>query len=485
MAINYIPWQDRVIITGYSEIMPCNYTDLYNADKAGTLSLHPRVGVTGIDGANVVVTTALRPTNYVILGSSNNDLYIEVTNWNGTSASILLTGTDISDVAQTETIVITGNGTYQTTKYYKTLTHTRVTGFTATTLDYDLVQGQWGLFWFDGNQFKQDIATIWVGDGSITTWFADMNKQIFTDVNMPILCKENANCEFGEIADLTKKLGKNGCVFNLPDEGYIQGVDNDTSKLYFYDCMINGAIRTRAERIWQSSVGMLHSLQNGNIFQSNIRNTKSSVGDLILSPLEGVFFDELLVYGGNRGITANGNGVTLELKNTKIYNVTTDINLYIFGMSSVSVLNCINVDCDWNLNWFFSTNGIVNRKYEFDFRLEDDNGNPIVGAKLYLSDQYGTQALSDPESGEDYALTDATGAIVTQTVTYGYYNSIGGSVMYEYSPHNLTIKHYDHTTYVATMDIAAPIDYVLTLSDDPWVTKNETQAGNIGGTCTP
>jgi len=132
-ATTYDVTNNRITITGYSEATPCNFNDIYNADKAGTLSLHARTGIAGTDGSAVAVDRAERPTDYIVLGGALNDLYITIVNWSGTdTATIQITGTDRDGTAQTEDIVVTANGNYYTTKWFKTITHTQVTVFTAT-----------------------------------------------------------------------------------------------------------------------------------------------------------------------------------------------------------------------------------------------------------------------------------------------------------------------------------------------------------------
>jgi len=121
--------------------------DLYNADKAGTVDLDTRTGITTTDASPITTEDYLRPADYKVLGGARNDLYLTIANYTGfTNATVRLIGTDIADVAQTEDIVITGNGTNYATKYFKTLNQTQVTAVTGTgSFDYTLTMGQWGV----------------------------------------------------------------------------------------------------------------------------------------------------------------------------------------------------------------------------------------------------------------------------------------------------------------------------------------------------
>ena len=216
-GVTYSPSDNKITVTGYSETTPCNFTDIYNADKAGTLSLHARTGITGTDGSAVATDRAERPADYVVLGGASNDLYITIANWNATTATIRITGTDRAGNAQTEDIVVNANGNFYTTKLFKTITHTQVTAFTGTSFDYDLTQGQWGVVWKQSSvQFLLDTS-IWIGDGSTDTWFHDTNKQITISEDVesgdPFRIRTKARVWFGELVDSDLKTTKNGCQF--------------------------------------------------------------------------------------------------------------------------------------------------------------------------------------------------------------------------------------------------------------------------------
>ena len=218
MPITYTPALNRITITGYALGAECTFTDVYNADKAGTFSLHARVGVAAVDGAPVAVTNALRPTDYVVLGGASGDLYITIANWNlMTNATIQIVGTDRDGAAQTENIAVIGNGNYNTTMWFKTITSTQITVFNTPgggTFDYDLIQGQWGVVWKTGNQFYFQ-AYIRLGVG--VTWFADTAKQVEFD---PALATAGAaiftihwssHLRLGTLIDATLKTSRDGC----------------------------------------------------------------------------------------------------------------------------------------------------------------------------------------------------------------------------------------------------------------------------------
>jgi hypothetical protein len=124
-----------------------NNEDVYQADKAGILILVNRAGRTAVDAAAVNNTYHLHPADYLVLGGTNNDLYLTIANYSGfTNVTIRLIGTDIYDAALTEDIVVTGTGINYTTNQFKTLTQTQITAVTgAGSIGYTLTQGQWGM----------------------------------------------------------------------------------------------------------------------------------------------------------------------------------------------------------------------------------------------------------------------------------------------------------------------------------------------------
>ena len=67
-AITYNPSQNRITVTEGTADSPDTFTDIYNADKAGTLDLITRTGVAGVDSSPVDNTYNLRPRNKINFG---------------------------------------------------------------------------------------------------------------------------------------------------------------------------------------------------------------------------------------------------------------------------------------------------------------------------------------------------------------------------------------------------------------------------------
>jgi len=493
----------KITIIGYSSTTECDIAAIYTADKGGTSPLHTRTGVTGVDGSGVGVDFYERPADYLVLGGAANDLYITITNWNGTTATVRITGTDKEGVAQTEDIVFTGNGTTYTTKRFKTITHTQVTGFTGTTFDYALVQGQWGHMWKMGSKiYALEEAYFYLGDASNDAWLGDEDITLIL-LNLP----EEKNVfdgyagkghvRFGNYLDETEKTTQNGCDFVFdwspwtPMGAYI---GKNQAEVFLYGCTFTGDIgctcyfklENTNGRIWDTrfmqSVGITNV--TGVIDVNNMTSTKMYFGLGICGST--ATFNKIDIWDARRGLSF----CALSGDSTVSNVVMRGIVDYVAQLFTTNGYDCyvIDADVDWSkgFSWYTATGTKLYRQQSFNLALSDSTGAAIEEAKVYLTDKYGNQALSDPEPGEEYALTAVgTGAIAEQIVSRGYYNDVNGNVLQDYGPHTLTIKHYDYTTYISIIDINAPVDYVLTMSDDPYITKTEAQAAVIGGTCTP
>ena len=242
MGITYDAPNKTITIVGYTEGTPCTFTDLYNADKAGSYALHTRTGVNATDGAGVAVDNALRPADYVVLGGSNGqDLYIVVTNWTDmTTATIRITGTDRDGQAQNDDVVVNANGTFYAAKWFKTVTHTQVTVFTSSdggSFDYTLSQGQWGVVSKPSDvQFMLECK-LQIGDGSTQTWMKDTNKMIFFagvyegQPGLYFKVKDKAHLTLGNNVDGEPR---DGCFLSIEDLEFENPVTEDGCDFNLY-----------------------------------------------------------------------------------------------------------------------------------------------------------------------------------------------------------------------------------------------------------
>jgi len=447
-----------ITVTGYSEGSECGFNDLWLADKAGEFVLQNRDGITSTDGANVAVDYPLRPADEKVLGGANiEDLYLNITNWvNMTSTTILVVGTNREGISQVEYIAITNssyylnNGIFGTTKYYKTVTHTRVTAFSGVdgSYDYDMSQGQWGVVWKTGDtQFTFDCKIV-IGNGTLagTTWFADTSKQVhfsataFTaNWQTAMSVRRYAYVTMGTLVDLATKTTDDGCHFSVTLSPtwwscnfFSTGADYNTANrhLYLYSCSFMGMgnpilnLRGGANRVWNALLfGMDISPNAYSSSTIDIFNTVGQSGGA-LQVYTAATMEQIMVAGRSYVFWTQTTG-TFTISDAHARNNT--------RMGYLST--------NWSGNASLGATGEVYRQYTFDLTVTTATNIPIENANVTLT--YFGQGGGIHGSW----LTDANGSIPQQTVTAGFYNQTGGDTIYDYNPYEIKITKDSYITY--------------------------------------
>lgn len=464
MAITYSVSTNIITVTAYTSGTPCNFTDLYNADKAGTLSLHARTGITGVDGSQVAVDRAERPADYIVLGGASNDLYIIVANWNGTTATIRIAGTDRDGTAQAEDIVVTANGTYYTTKWFKTVTHSYVVAANITTFDYDLTQGQWGVVWKEcANQFYF-TAKLQIGDGSTATWFADTEKQCTWAGNLPTAnyqkintIQANATFRLGTCTNDTTKTTQKGCSMILLSGSYHTVLFHGelSSMVEYYSTNIvdlSSALRVYIKANGLSKVYncVMDHINFNNYNNTNMYNVRVQRGRDGFYTVTGTF-DKLEHTDSTRYGMAIAHSL-VSIKNLKIRSASS----YEISTNNISGnAYLINPDFDqWRIEWGTTTPTIY-RQYEFDLKVIDEDNTPINSAVVKIWDKDDNLVVD--------TTTNASGVIATQTITRGYYNRANGNTLQDASPHTISIEKGGYTTYEADFTLEEKTDWLIAL----------------------
>lgn len=414
MPITYDPATNILALNDYPEGSPCDFLALYNADKAGTLSLVDRDGVTGVDGAPVANTRNLRPADYRLLGGTANDLYIVVENWAGfTDATIRLIGTDEGDNAITEDLVVTGNGTYNASDLFKTLTQTQVTAVTgAGSFDYELLQGQWGVMWKTGDaQFKFD-SKLKIGNNVDTTYLVDTNKQIefstaTVTANGQIVVEvmHNGRFRLGAVISEGDKTSQNGCEIVGPGGSYwyyfISRGWWRTGYANFYSCSVrtNGAqgivnVDTAWHCLFGSKVDGIQPTADVDVYDVMLIDT------LYGTRLATGTFDKLTVLKGTSVIRNYGTPAG----DRSVSNIYARHVTYVFKCATVTSptnFYLVNVDSDtWAFLWDTSPQyALVYRQYEFDLLVVDEFGIPIGGVLVEIWDLGGNLVVTDTTVG--------------------------------------------------------------------------------------
>jgi len=440
MAITYSPSSNLITVTGYSETTPCTFDDIYNADKAGTLVLIDRDGITATDTNPVDNTYNLRPADEKLMGGEKHDLWITVENWSGfTDVTIRLIGTDEAGNSLTEDIIVTGNGTYYASELFKTLTQTQVVAVTGSgSFDYELIQGQWGVVSKQGDTQYYFTCKLQIGDGSTETWFEDTGKQVtFADGVISadweyLLRKQN----YGNV-NLTDCLLVS--LETTHPHRFISEYQSYTGTLELYRCYVYSKIRA------DITVDIFdYSTATGKIDlgveQEGVQVTFIPSESKQFSTFDGATYDRLYI-----------NGAYLRTP----YHVDGTIrNLYMInnGMTADYSPNLYLIDAEienWEFGWQYPPQTVY-RQYTFNPIIVDKDGNPIVNALVRLYDKNNNLVFED--------TTNENGRITLREVTYKTYSYDGTTeTIEELSPHKLVITKDGYATYEANITIDHPI----------------------------
>lgn len=140
MAVTYTPSTGQIQVAGYSLGTPCTFNDIHTADLAGTLQLlAPTATALGL-----TLTYQVQPAEERAL---KIDFVLAGTNA-GAGDTVDITGTGCDAAAQTESIDVSGgDGTYTSTKFFRTITNVDCTGFSDAVGTVEIIQNRWGAFW--------------------------------------------------------------------------------------------------------------------------------------------------------------------------------------------------------------------------------------------------------------------------------------------------------------------------------------------------
>lgn len=400
-------------------------------------------------------TFVLRPTDRFVLGGNaagaTGGIWLVVANFSGfTDVTVRVVGTDFQGSVQTEDVTVNGNGNFALSKLFKTLTDSWVVAVNGSgTLDYSVVQGQWGVVWKQGtHQYAYDCE-LRIGDGSTATFFAENKKQITFNYrqglaysNIVIYVYANASCVLGLVYDDSLKTTWQGCGISVlrtdganPKIGAASG-----ATVCFYSCDF---------RVFRYDNFVVQNQLKFTGYISRIWSCQ------VLSPcFESVvgcdFFNVLGCWGRNDGFFKNNSNCTFDkvtayhpymfatidgsatYRNTIVKGAPTVFIRYMGG----AVGSAYFIDCEadnWGPNLFYNSNPAY-RQYSFDLKVcdtDEEGGNPLSGVTCALKDKEGNQVFS--------LTTSEDGRIATQTVSYALYNQTYPTG-YLYSPFVLTLS---------------------------------------------
>jgi hypothetical protein len=480
-SFSYNAGSNTVTVTGGTSGSPAAFSDFVTADRAGTLNSQDTRNITGVDGSPVAVTRAIRPVERLILGGPAHTLYLAITNWNATSATIRIVGTDYDGNTQQEDIALSGNGTLYTVNRYKTITTTQVTALSGTGFTYTLTQAGWGVIWDHGNGNYSLASKTVIGDGSTSTYFKDTLKYItilagiVTGNNQNLIeIKANATLQTGDLDDASKKTTKNGCVIRLLEATYygrLIYVGAGAANLYSSRFDVPSYDGRSSIQEAGSGVVTVYNCQIMNyciltyLINGAIYNVYISGGQSLnncAAPMDKLYVGPMTYYA----IEISGAAVDITVSN--LFARRMAYNLVKASYSSFNIY-LIDPDSDnWTMSWGSGYTGTVYRQYTFKLHLTDINGNNVSGATVTLKDNGGNTVFS--------VTTGADGKIAQQTVSRGYYNPANGNTLQDYGPHTLTITKAGYQDYqdIITIDRKMDLEVSMALS-----LLNETLEGGL------
>jgi len=469
-SISYDPSTNTITIIGdatcgNSEANACGFEDIYNADKAGTLTLIDRDGITGTDTDPVNNAYNLRPADEKVMGGAKHDLWIEIENWNGfTNATIRLIGKDEAGNDQTEDIVVTGDGTYYSDELWTELTQTQVVGVSGSgSLDYNLAQGQWGVVSKQGGNQYYFSCKLQIGDGSTETWLIDTKKAISFTLNDDFITIKNyGHLRCGEVISESKRTSKDGCYFYSSAPAIKKLIYVETyGTLELYSSLINSKAylqidSSKTNKIWNSII--IGAYCSGYPTpQINIYKViwSSATYGIQMVPINA---SDVTIANCYYGMYLKAMHSSYYISNFKMIDETYSFRTYNFDGN----LYAIDTDCKWTFYWGYASPGKIYRQYTFTLKVVDTAGNPIPGASVKIWDKNNNLVVDE--------TTDANGEIPEQTLTYGYYNQAHGNTPVMQTPHTIRIAKAGYQTYEKQFTLDKKIDWMIALTVPPKIT---------------
>jgi len=448
---------------GDTEENAYGFQDIYNSDDSGTLTLEPSAFYSST--TSITLDQAVQPAD-----KKEIRLAIDVTtiDESGGDINVTFSGRDQYAEARTENVDVSGLGISTTDYHYNLLLINGVTFNvpSGSNITAKIFQTQWGVVHRNNaNQFAFD-ARIIIGDGLVTTWFADTDKQVVFSANAPtggwqylIQVANNAHFRVGTLLDATERTTWEGCSLSALDSQTAMRLIsvNAGGELLLFSSMF--VATAKAHSIQSYGDTKIYNCMFGSYIYVLIRSasiTFEMFNLLILndwssrytSPIaitaisDDAFFDKITI---TDSIEIFNIGVNYNATLRNIYSRKCGRTAYL-GTNWSGYAYLIDIDSDvWSFSWHGGI-GKVYRQYTFKINVTDTEGTPIENANVTLVDIDEIQEFS--------VLTGVNGSFAVQNVNFGFYNQTGGNTPYMKTPHNLTISHSSYTTlsYRVTID---------------------------------
>jgi hypothetical protein len=432
---------DVVTVTGYTSATPCTFADLWNADKAGERLLRASVAA----AQDLSLTTQIMPTDNVSL-----KLRLVVTSY-VSAGFINVTGTDKDGNAQVDyNIAISAAGNYSTSLWFKTVS----TGGLDCNGSYNVAvyQLQWGVVWKQAAAGYTLDMKLAIGDGSTSTFFADINKLVLltytsADYGWSIKVYGSANLTLGNLDNAVAKTGKNGVSLQ-----YVGTKITSIIQLFIgagtvnlYACTVVAPV---AVRCYLDVAGYVYCCNLMNYVILEIRST-SDVNRLSIIKSGAAAMYPLAATGTYNDIFISS--ATFAVYYYLLTTNTTITNLIGRNLATASLTSVLGTTADqflidadldaWTIYWNNHPTNEIYRQNTFNLKVTDSSNTVLADANVTLK-YYG-------QGGATIGtwLTNSSGMIAGQTLTVGFYNDTGGNTLYDYNPYSINITKSGYCSY--------------------------------------
>lgn len=355
------------------------------------------------------------------------------------------------------------------------------------------VAGGWGQITQLGSHQWLILAKLMIGNGTTSgaTYFTDGDEQVWFDECITanyqyfINVTKNSVLTLGTLVNSTLKTAKRGCDISFDARtgstsyyGTIIGAPY--GEVYLYSCTLRGVYVDGGTSWYQA------------ILSNSSNKVYQCVFDAVtLDSLSGNWDTNVL--SGNSFYYVNNPAASSSINNMFIRGTTAPLRF--FGGSSATIRNleyvgtaaaCVlwgsqNNDAyviDSSLsNWLFTytgtSSGKLYRQYSFDLYV-------LNGALTDFVEDANVTLVHDGVVFGSW-LTNSTGQIDTETLTYGFYNQTGGNTMYGGTAWTLTISHPDWQTYTSTFYPYSKIEWSISMQDTSTTNNNLLLSGLFVG----
>ncbi len=457
VAFLYTESTNTIVVTGGTSAAPADFPQFVTKDRATAASL---LSAWTPNSNTKVLTYQVRPVELLALLIS-----FVVASKTTETDYIFITGTDWLGAAQTEVIdVSAGNGTYVSTKYWRTITNIDCSdsatgsGTVWANGTVAVTQPILGVVWNKGNgQFQLDCI-LQNGDGTTATYFKIYLQQIrfICAVTWGLVFKANATfrAEASSLyyyRDTYAPDNSATCVVILRD----LEIHND-----YYNPFLNFAANATVDidRLVMSLSGMCLTGGGPNTV---ITDVNSKVGTYGLALGVGATLSRIRLFGKSRNIyISGGSGISnfydVIAEAGSLYDVEISSGFTGTGFVGDSVMGTAGV---WAVSWVGTGTGSVYRWYTFSLRVSNILDTSIAEALITLKDAAGNTVFSElTGAGGTVAFVGQDSNPAANAVTHTRYYYSGAPVVGYKGPWTLTITKAGYQDYQDVITIDRKMD---------------------------